>query len=242
MISALEVATMRDEYRTRGYTFREGVVSSAECKEIVATVEAHREKMIRVDLKSLILENRFFTINGEELEELVPAVGRLRTELCEVASELEGRKLAPLENKTVGQSLNLTPAGGVLSWHYDRNLVTAVVHLNEVSGGEFECYPCYRLRLRNNDAGVRKWVQRVFDVALRPRAVRSVLGNLRRIPPREGGVGLMDSRCLHQVAPVRGDVARAAIVFCYDEPGKVFSRERTRNYYGYRDRPAQPYG
>lgn len=233
---------MRAAYQRDGYAYAKDFISEAECREVVATVEQHRARMINVEIDSWMAKNKFFTINGDELEELVPLVRRLTADLCEVASELEGRQLAPLENTTVGRSLNLTPVGGTLSWHYDRNLVTAVVHLNSVEGGEFEMYPRYRVRLRNNHFGVRKFAQRVFDLGLRPGAVRRVLGRKVAVPPAAGAVGFMDSSCLHQVAPVRGSTSRAAIVLCYDDPGKVFSRDRTQNYYGYRDRPANPYG
>ncbi|MBX3191379.1 MAG: 2OG-Fe(II) oxygenase [Labilithrix sp.] len=233
---------MRFAYGRDGYAYAEGLLGAEECRSIVEVVERHRATLIDVDIDSWVARSKFFTINGEELEALVPAVRRLNEELCEVASELEGRPLAPLDNKTVGLSLNLTPGDGTLSWHYDRNLVTAVVHLNRVEGGEFEIYPRYRARVRNNHHGVRKVVQRVFDLALRPEPVRRVLGRKVIVRPEPGAVGFMDSRCLHQVAPVRGGTARAAIVFCYDEPGKVFSRDRTRNYYGYRDRRANVYG
>ena len=241
ILDARESAELRARYRETGFAFQPAFVSRDECEEIVAVVEKHREKMINVEIDTLIAKFRFFTVNSEELEELVPAVQRLERELCAVASQLEGRPLVPLDNKRIGLSLNLMPASGKLSWHYDRNLVTAVVYLNEVEGGEFEVYPRYRVRLPNNHRGPRKLVQRVFDAAMRPRAVRNILGRKLTVPPTVGGIAFMDSTCLHQVAPVRGTVSRASIIFCYDEQGKVFSKDRTQNYYGYRDQPVRPY-
>jgi hypothetical protein len=232
----------RERYRSSGYSFLDRFVPADECRTIVETVEGYRDKMIAVDNSSLIARQKFYTVNGEELEELIPAVPRITEELCQVVSDFEGRTLAPLDNKTVGLSLNLTPKGGVLSWHYDRNLVTAVIHLNEVSGGEFQVYPRYRVRVANNHHGVRRTAQRVFDLALRGSWVRAVLGRKVVVPPAPGSVCLMDSTCLHQVAPVLGTTSRAAIVICYDEPGKVFSQDRTRNYYGYRGQKAKLYG
>lgn len=232
----------RAEYRAGGYSFLEQFVPANECESIVATVEAHRDRMIAVDNHSLIAKQKFYTINGEELEELIPAVPRLTEELCRLVSDFEGRTLAPLDNKTVGLSLNLTPKGGELSWHYDRNLVTAVIHLNEVTGGEFQVYPRYRVRVPNNHHGVRRHLQRAFDLALRGSWVRAVLGHKVVVPPMPGSVCLMDSTCLHQVAPVLGSASRAAIVICYDEPGKMFSFDRTRNYYGYRGHKTKLYG
>jgi hypothetical protein len=43
------------------------------------------------------------------------------------------------------------------------------------------------------------------------------------------------------LAPVRGAVSRASIIFCYDVPGKVFRKDKTQNYYGYRGQAAKPY-
>ncbi|HSO38452.1 MAG TPA: hypothetical protein VLT33_38245 [Labilithrix sp.] len=237
-----ERRALRVAYERDGFGYHRHFLSEAEAREVVATAEQHRASMIRVDLDSWLAQNKFFTINGDELEDILPIVPRLRSELCELASELEGRQLAPLQNKSVGQSLNLTPGGGKHSWHYDRNLVTAVIHLNSVQGGDFEMFPRYRVRLRDNHRGVRKLAQRVFDLGLRPRAIRRVLGHKVAIPPRAGALSIMDSTCLHQVAPVRGTTLRAALVIAFDEPGKVFSRGDTENYYGYRDRPANLYG
>jgi len=237
-----QLSMLRTDYRGRGYSIFHEFVSDAECAEILERVERHRDKMIAVDIDSIIARNKFFTINGEELEALIPQIPRLAADLCEVASELEGRPLALLDNKTVGLSLNLTPQGGTLSWHYDRNLVTAVVHLNAVTGGEFEIYPRYRVRLRNNHYGHRKVAQRLFDAAMRPEPVRRVLGRKTSVKPVVGEAVFMDSTCLHQVAPVTGTTSRGAIVFCFDEPGKVFSQDRTKNYYGYRDQPVKLYG
>ena len=237
-----ERRALREAYQRDGFGYCRHFLSEAQCRDIVATAERQRPNMIDVQLHSWFAQNDFVTINGDELEELFPFVVGLRSELCDVASELEGRRLAPLKNKMVGQSLNVTPAGGRQSWHYDRNLVTAVMHLNSVEGGDFEMFPRYRVRLRDNHFGARKLAQRVFDLGMRPPVVRKIVGRKVSIPPRAGALSFMDSRCLHQVAPVRGPGFRAALVIAFDEPGKVFSRDQTKNYYGYRDRPASPYG
>jgi hypothetical protein len=233
---------MAPDYRRDDFVARAGVLAASECADILARVEARRDALIPVEIDSLIAKNKFFTINGEELEELVPRVKELSAELLAIASALEGHALAPLENKNVGLSLNITPPGGQLSWHYDRNLVTAVIHLNEVCGGAFEVYPGYRVRLRDNHRGPRRVLQRVLDAALRPEPVRERLGRRVMVSPTVGGVVFMGSTCLHQVAPVTGERSRGAIVFCYDTPGKVFDRANTKNYYGYRDRKASVYG
>jgi hypothetical protein len=218
------------------------LLSSDECADILATLERNRDKFIDVSVDTLIATQKFLTINGSELEEMVPIVPRLTQDLCAFVSSLEGRPMAPLENKNVGLSLNLTPPGGVLSWHYDRNLVTCVVHLNEVNGGEFEVYPRYRVRVRDNHTGVRRTLQRLFDAAMRPEPVRRLLGRKEIIRPRIGQAIVMNSTCLHQVASVSGTTSRGAIIFCFDEVGKVFSKEDTKNYYGYRDQRVDIYG
>lgn len=235
------IEELRRRYRAHGFAVACDFLSTDESTEVLHLAEGAGERMISVSVNTLIAKNRFLTINGDELEALIPSISTWASKLCAVASELEGRPLALLENRTVGLSLNLTPPGGILSWHYDRNLVTAVVHLNAVSGGEFEIYPRYRVRLRNNHFGPRRFVQRVFDAAMRPSPVRRLVGRKKSLPPRAGAALFMDSTCLHQVAPVTGTTHRGAIVFCFDEPGKVFDRHRTRNYYGYRDQPVEIY-
>ncbi len=200
-----------------------------------------KNEMISVDNNSLIAKQKFLTINGEDLERKIPAISKIEEKVFSLINLIYRNKLAPLENKVIGKSLNLTPPSGVLSWHYDRNLVTAIIYLNEINGGELEVYPNYRIRINNNHIGIIKLIQKFFDAILRPKFIRLVLGNKVKYQPETGSLVIIDSTCLHQVSAVREGPKRLALVLCYDYLGKKFDINNTRNYYGYKGKKAQLY-
>ena len=87
---------------------------------------------------------------GEDIEENVPAAASLYAKVNEVINRISGKEYAPLENKQIGLSINVTRAGGAFSWRHDRHEITAILYLNEVEGGgELEFCPNNRLLLKN---------------------------------------------------------------------------------------------
>jgi hypothetical protein len=47
-------------------------------------------------------------------------------------------------------------------WHYDRNAVTGILYLNEVSGGETEMYSGCRIYLgRYKDTIAQRWLDKI---------------------------------------------------------------------------------
>ncbi|MCL2927255.1 MAG: hypothetical protein O4861_22595 [Trichodesmium sp. St16_bin4-tuft] len=47
----------------------------------------------------------------------------------------------------VGCNTNIIEKKGKYPWHYDRNVITALLYLNKVDGGEIAFYPNYRIIL-----------------------------------------------------------------------------------------------
>lgn len=140
-------------------------------------------------------------------------------------------EVVPIANRRVAINVNVTEPGGEYCWHYDRNAVTAILYLNAVAGGETECYPGYRIRLRHPAlAGAQRaldalvqWL--VFGLRLRPPAV---------ITPRPGALVIMrGDRCLHSVRAARGPGDRLAVVMAFDAPGARYPGEPELDAYLY---------
>lgn len=220
----------------------EHFISASRCEELRQQIDQQLDEnpdlFIDVDNQSLLVQQRFLTINGDDLREMLPQLPDLMAKSQEAVDAHFGPKLRPLKNHVIGQSLNVTERSGLLSWHYDRNLATAVIYISGSEGGLLEFYRQYRVRIRNNHVGWLQWVQRGFDAMMRPPFVRALLGKKETLKVEPGTLVLFDSYCLHQVAPVTGG-RRVALVLCFDDPDKVFAESNTADYYGHRGKKAK---
>jgi hypothetical protein len=225
----------REFFSKHHYILLDDFLPAAECREILHAVERYKKAsgLINVNQTSVTSRKKFLTLNGVDIEENVPAAGPLYAKVNEVINRISGKEYAPLENKEIGLSINVTPAGGAFSWHHDRHEITAILYLNEVEGGgELEFFPNNRLLLKNKQ-GLRKWLQLGCDaVGL---AVSMVVRKKVKVVPKPGLMCVMvGTRCTHRVRPVVGDRDRVCVIFAYDVLGKNFSRELTADYYGYK--------
>ena len=225
----------REFFSKHQYLLLHDFLPAAECRKILDAVERCRKasSLINVNQNSVTSRKKFLTFNGEDIEENVPAAASLYAKVNEVINRISGKEYAALENKKIGLSINVTPAGGTFSWHHDRHEITAILYLNEVEGGgELEFFPNNRLLLKNKQ-GLRKWLQLGCDAVglVVSMAVRTKV----RVTPKPGLMCVMvGTRCTHRVRPVIGDRDRVCVIFAYDAPGKDFSRELTADYYGYK--------
>jgi hypothetical protein len=149
----------------------------------------------------------------------------------DLVNRITGLALVPLENERVGCNVNIMGAGNTYRWHYDRNAVTAILYLNEVDGGETECYGNYRISL--GDKRFSK-LQKPLDDLLQLRFVRGLFGKHQMFAPKTGRLLVMrGDRCLHSVSPVLGDGERINIIMSYDVPGANFAVEKRLDNYLY---------
>jgi hypothetical protein len=226
----------REFFSKHQYVLLDDFLPAAECREILHAVERCRKasSLINVNQTSVTSRKKFLTLNGEDIEENIPAAVPLYAKVNEVINRISGKEYAALENKKIGLSINVTPAGGTFSWHHDRHEITAILYLNEVEGGgELEFFPNNRLLLKNNQQGLRKWLQLGCDAA--GLAASMVVRRKVRVVPKPGAMCVMvGTRCTHRVRPVVGDRDRVCVIFAYDAPGRNFSRELTADYYGYK--------
>ena len=116
----------------------ENFLAPSRCDELLEQVEkyrAHRELPLivrRETDRSLY----YRVIDGDQVCRFLPQVIQLYSETTHFARQICGLDLAPLENRAASVNINITPVGGEYRWHYDRNAVTGILYLNQVSGGE----------------------------------------------------------------------------------------------------------
>ena len=230
-----KLASLAMEFAANRFLVIDNFLGSDDCLTIMNGVKRIESSngFIVVDNSSVIATQKFDTLNGDELTEAIPLIDHINLQLQTLLCAITSLCLVPLDNRQVGIGLNVTRFGGELSWHYDRNLITAVLYasdeLSEGGGGELEVLPRYRLRLENNHRGLRRWLQKALDAILRFAVMRKSFGRLRVVRPKRGSLLVMDSSCLHAVRPLKTKNSRVAIVLCYDRPGKSFPKELTRD-------------
>ena len=213
-------------------------LNSIELSEIKHKIESIVEQgdISVVDQDNLLRTQKFYTKLGSEISKEIPKVNELYTKKIKgLIDQLFGPQFAPLNNKDIGLSLNITPKSGLLSYHYDRNEITAILYIQGCDGGDLELYPRFRILLPNRYHPFVLQFQRILDIFFRLPFILKFRSKQRfLIKPKSGLLVIMQgSRCLHRVLPVVGEKSRIAFVFCYDKPTVVWTRENAKDYYGF---------
>jgi hypothetical protein len=213
-------------------------LSSRECEDLLSAVADYRRTH---ELPVIFREEKgrslnYIVMEGWRFHEALPEseaiVDRIRTRLESIC----GESLVLIDDARAACNVNITPPGGQYRWHYDRNLVTALVYLNGVEGGETDLYPNYRI----------KWpwsrpraMQSLLDRLLLNQGVRALAGHPTAVTPAQGTfVALRGNTTLHSVRPVRGEQVRVNLVVAFDQPGSDSTR-RTLNAYLYESQPEE---
>ena len=156
-----------------------------------------------------VIDGNAVALGLSQLELLYRRTGQL-------ISAWSGNPVTPIEDRVAGININITPPGGEYRWHYDRNSVTALVYLNQVSGGATEVYANHRILL----PGWLRTVQPRLDAVVGARPVRALVGTKSVVEPRAGRLVVMHGdRCLHSVCPVEGSRDRINICMAYNRVG-----------------------
>jgi hypothetical protein len=126
--------------------------------------------------------------------------------------------------------VNITPVGGEYRWHYDRNAVTGILYLNEVSGGETEMYSGCRIYLgRYKDTIAQRWLDKIS----RQPFLLWLFGNKMCVAPRTGTLIVMrGDQCLHSVRRVESG-ERVNVIMAFDRPGASFAVQKHLDSYLY---------
>lgn len=229
----------RERFVRDGVLVIDTFLTPPECVAIIAAVDElnERERLIRVDRVGRMSVSSFATINGAELEQAIPRVAELYSEVGKFVRETISEELVPLENRAIGLSINVTGPGQQFAMHYDRNAVTAVIYLNTVEqGGQMECYPRWsRLLLGSRANPYLKRLQHLLDLTTKSAVWKWLSGQRRTVSPQAGRmIVFRGNRCLHGVRPVGGTATRYSLQLAYDMPTTSFGRSETTDYYGYR--------
>ena len=205
----------------------------AECAALVSQINDYRREhpVPVIERANGELPLRYAVIDGDQIAECLPEVLSVYERTTRLVKNLWRGKVEPLSDRKVGCNVNITHPGGSYRYHYDRNAVTAILYLNEIEGGETECYPDYRLSLARPNPSM---LQQRLDRVLQNRFVRSLVANQLVVRPRVGRLLIMQgNRCLHSVRPVRGQTDRLNIIMSYDRPNAQFEVADDLNTYLY---------
>ncbi|HTK38818.1 MAG TPA: 2OG-Fe(II) oxygenase [Pyrinomonadaceae bacterium] len=227
------VQRINDIFKSIGLYLEDEYLTPDECTALLDSIVSYRKEfgVVQVERNDGARPLKYSVIDGVQIREYLPDIMGLYGQVNELVNRISALKLVPLENKRVGCNVNIMGSGNTYRWHYDRNAVTAILYLNEVSGGETECYANYRMSLGN--ARFSNF-QRMLDVALQSRPIRKIFGKHNVITPKTGRLVVMrGDRCLHSVRPVTDDNERVNIIMSYDLPGTKFSVDERLDGYLY---------
>lgn len=229
----------RNRFGRDGLLVIDSFLTPHDCAAIITDVDELKgqDRLIRVDRVGRTSVSSFATINGAELEQAIPRVAELYSEVGTFVRQVVSEDLVPLENRAIGVSINVTGPGQQFAMHYDRNAVTAVIYLNTLEqGGQMECYPRWsRLLLGARANPLVKRLQHLLDIATKSPVWKWLSGQRRTVAPQAGRmIVFRGNRCLHGVRPVEGTAIRYSLQLAYDMPTTSFGRSETTDYYGYR--------
>jgi hypothetical protein len=214
---------LSEDFYSKGYYLAEQFLSEPECENLLALIENYRKHHSVPEIYREAGERplRYRVIDGECIKRYLPEVLEIYRNVNDLINQIAGERLVPLNSEKVACNINIMNGGGTYRWHYDRNAVTAILYLNEATGGETECYPNYRIFLKN----VRfSRLQQLLDRFLQIGFVRRIFGKQLICAPRAGRMLIMrGDRCLHSVRPLIGRGERINIIMSFDTPGAEFA-------------------
>ena len=174
----------------------------------------------------------FNTINGANIDDNFHELSKIYDEyLIKEILNLYSAKMTTLEDRSVGISVNLTDKGGKFQPHYDRNIITAVLYLNDnYKGGEMVLYPRIRWWLGRQVSQHLRLTQIVLDRIVRSKWYLALFTDKIKVKPKAGDLLVFEGvRTLHTVLPVKSGEVRVSVQFAYDLENASID---TSDYYG----------
>jgi hypothetical protein len=193
-------------------------LSSAECSGFLSAVdsycETHTVPFIVRPHRHRSLE--YQVIDGQHFDSVFTNGADLLSRVHARVQRVCGCELTFIDDNRAACNINITPPGGQYIWHYDRNLVTAVIYLNEVGGGETELYPNRRLLFPGGSLAA---LQPVVDKLILSATARTRIGGPMTVTPTTGSMLILrGNRTPHSVRPVLGTQRRVTVVLAFDQP------------------------
>jgi hypothetical protein len=208
------------KFWSTGFAVVDRFIPQETCEDLLRAATAYKTvhdlPLVARNLRSRSL--RYYVIDGDHVEEALGHVGLADLLACvdRLVGEMCGSDLRRMEGQ-VGVNVNITPPGGSYRWHYDRNVVTALLYLNSAVGGEIEFLPNYRLAVgRFQHGSPQRWA----DALLGTKVAKSLVAPRRHsVAPAPGRLLVIrGDRCLHSVKPVRDVPDRVNLVVAYASP------------------------
>ncbi|MGB5714542.1 MAG: 2OG-Fe(II) oxygenase [Waterburya sp.] len=221
------------ELKESGYLVIDKLFDHEKCSKILSWIEDYREQYTVQKVYRPMKERSLFyyVINGEQVEQNLPRIWQIYQDINQFVNQVSQQELTPLSSKLATVNVNIVPPGGEYRWHYDRNMVTALLFLNNFAAGEIEFYPNYRILVKNQKI---VFLQKYLDAILKNKLLRDLFGKKVSIKPCLGMIIIMrGNKCLHSVKPVEGDRERINLVLSYDSPQAQFPVEQNLNSYLY---------
>ena len=228
-VDRLYAEAVRERFRKRRYAVVPNVVSRAVCDKLVRSLASSR--FIAVDIKQAFELSRFYTKNGEALAAACPALVQIEQGILRWVKAMTGEEYAPLDNRAIGFSLNVTPPGGGLGTHHDRNKVTVILYLNDIGGGGELCiYPKFPTFFGHS---VHRYAIKFLNSIQNPvaRLAHDILFRPELVTPKAGTLVVLTDVSEHRVEPMHAGPLRYSFVMGFDRPGVTFNDGST--YYGH---------
>lgn len=209
----------RRNFQRDGYIYVEGALNSGTPDTLLGDL-SHKTYLKVESPAGRLGVTTFYSKNGENLMGASPLVRPLESELVALTNWLSGITYQPLDNRAIGASANVTPAGGGFATHFDRQEISAIAYLNKVEGGQLDLWP-----------NLRRWEPRWLG----PRAGRITMLITTRlrpvsITPAKGSILIFNKLTPHRVREVLSPYPRVSIIFGLDRPGVSFLNGQA--YYG----------
>jgi len=209
---------------------KDGFISARACRDTLDVINDFRQQVSLpiITRPSVPRPLCYSVIDGYQILASLPQIQSLHEETTRLIKRMFGDRIEPLADEQVACNINITHPGGSYQYHYDRNAVTAILYLNETSGGETECYPNHRFQVRST--GLQLGIDRVFT----SKAFRGIFAKQVLVRPKIGRLLVMrGNRCLHSVREVSGSTHRINIVMSYDVKGAQYTNSDELNSYLY---------
>ena len=221
-------------FQKNGFLILENFLNRSTCAQLASEIMdfKQKEEVISVKLK----KSEFSTFNGFSIDENFPSIAHLYDkQVLEIINSICITPIATVQDRRIGLSVNLTSNEGKFQPHFDRNLMTAVLYVNEeFEGGQMQLFPRIRFLIKDRQSNPRRFFQKILDkLVCHPLYLNFVAQKIEVIPSAGNLLIFEGSRSLHEVKQVRGNNLRISIQFAYDIPETSYD---IKGYYGLKNK------
>ena len=221
-------------FQKNGFLILQNFLDQSTCAQLASEIMdfKQKEEVISVKLK----KSEFSTFNGSIIDDNFPSIAHLYDkQVLEIINSICTTPIATIQDRRIGLSVNLTSNEGKFQPHFDRNLMTAVLYINEeFEGGQMHLFPRIRFLIKNRQSNPMKFFQKILDKLVCHHLYLNFVARKNEVIPSTGNLLIFEgSRSLHEVKQVRGSNLRISVQFAYDIPEITYD---VKDYYGLKNR------